>query len=66
VVTAEGRQNFSLKVPGVSVFSLPAFLRGAKTLDFTRLDAVVAGVRNENRLAKALVALVELRLGQER
>jgi hypothetical protein len=63
VVRAGSRQeSFRLTVPGVGAFSLEAFIAQAKDVDFMRLNAAVAGLRNEVQLAKAYVAMAKLRL----
>jgi hypothetical protein len=62
VQSARGRQNFSLKVTGVSAFSLESFIAQAKSMDFMQLEATVEGLRNELQLTKAYLALARLRL----
>ena len=58
----KGRQNFPLKVPGVTVYSLAAFLESAKGADPARLEALILGLRDENRLVQSLLTLAGMRL----
>ncbi len=62
VQAAHGRQNFSLKVTGVSAYSLEAFIAQAKAMDFMQLEATVEGLHNELQLTRAYLALAQLRL----
>ena len=59
---SQGRQNFTLKVTGVTAFSLEAFISQAKHADFLRLVATVEGLHNEVQLTKGYLALAGLRL----
>ena len=56
------RQNFTLRVTGVTAFSLEAFIAQAKHADFLRLVATVEGLHNEVQLIKGYLALAALRL----
>ncbi|MEO8100252.1 MAG: hypothetical protein ABI811_21300 [Acidobacteriota bacterium] len=62
VDTGQSRLNFDITVPGVSIFTLPRVLAGAGEIDVNRLQAVVAGLRDETERAAALTAIAELRL----
>jgi hypothetical protein len=54
--------RFPLKIAGVDTFSVPAFIRAAKGLDFARLESVISGLRDDSARAGAWVALAELKL----
>jgi hypothetical protein len=62
VQTARGRRNFGLRVPGVTAFTLGAFLTDAGTADLDRLTAAVLGLRDETAQSAAWVALAAVRL----
>lgn len=56
------RHRYVLRVPGATAFTLPDFLRAAKTLDHARLEAAVLSLKGETPQADGLIALAELRL----
>jgi hypothetical protein len=62
VETRLGRQVFQLELRPVSALTLETFLPQAKTIEFARLEAAVWQLRDDFTLARALVALAELRL----
>jgi hypothetical protein len=57
-----GRHNFGLRVPGVSAFTLTAFLASSGALDPDRTAAAVLGLRDETTQSAAWVSLAALRL----
>lgn len=60
--TGTRQQSFSLKAPGVTAFSLEAFIAQAKDLDFPQLAAAIGELHNELQLTKGYLALAGLRL----
>jgi hypothetical protein len=66
VNATEPPQSILLSVPGVSIYTTTAFISHAKDVDFPRLEAAVQQLRDPTRLAQALAALAELRLGSAR
>ena len=62
VQTPRGRRNFGLRVPGVSAFTLAAFLAAAGAHDPDRLTAALLGLRDETTQAAAWVNLAKIRL----
>jgi len=63
VDSGAGRHSFSLKVPGVTALRLPEVVRGARTADPARVEAIILGLREEKERVNALVALAAVRLG---
>ena len=57
-----GRHNFGLRVPGVSAFTLTAFLASSGQLDPDRTAAAVLGLRDETTQSAAWVSLAALTL----
>jgi hypothetical protein len=62
--TGRARHNFNLKVPGVATLTLSGLARNASGVDPVRLESVLIGLQDEERLARALNDLAALRLGQ--
>jgi hypothetical protein len=62
VDTRFGRHNFTLKVTGVTTLTLSALVRNASGIDPRRLESVLIGLQDEQRLASALNDLAALRL----
>src|SRR5205807_93823 len=66
VDTGFGRHNFTLKVPGVTTLTLSSLVRNAVGIDPRRLESILIGLQDEQRLASALNNLAALRLGVSR
>jgi len=62
VDTGRGRHTFAVKVPGIRGFDLTSVVKNASSVDPVRLEAVLAGLRDETRLASAMNSLAALRL----
>ncbi len=62
VDTGQHRYNFALRVPGVETLRLPAVMSLARGVDPARLEALLAGLRDETQMALALNALAAARL----
>ncbi len=62
VDTTRGRHTFGLKVPRVQAFGLPVDGLTLSGVDIERLEAVLAGLRDENLLSTELMAIAALRL----
>jgi uncharacterized membrane protein YjjB (DUF3815 family) len=48
-------------VPGISAYTLDAFLAQANSLDVSRLESAVMELQDETQLARGLLVLAELR-----
>ena len=64
VDTGRGRHNFNLKVPGVTTLTLSGLVRNALGIDPRRIESILIGLQDEERLAGALNDLAALRLGR--
>jgi hypothetical protein len=64
VDTGRGRHNFNLKVPGVTTLTLSRLISNASGVDPERLESVLIGLQDEERLARALNDLAALRLAE--
>ena len=56
VDTGLGRHYFNLKVPGVTTLTLSGLVRNALGIDPRRLESILIGLQDEQRLASALNA----------
>ena len=64
VDTGRGRHNFNLKVPGVTTLTLSRLISNASGVDPERLESVLIGLQDEERLARTLNDLAALRFWQ--
>ena len=64
VDTGRGRHNFNLKVPGVTTLTLSRLISNASGVDPERLESVLIGLQDEERLARELNDLAALRLAE--
>lgn len=65
VNAGRGRHNFNLKVPGVTTPTLSGLVRNSSGVDPWRLESVLIGLQDEERLARALNDLAALRLAEQ-
>jgi hypothetical protein len=61
VDTRDGRQVVPLHIPGVSTYTIDAFLEQADAAEFSRLESVVLELRDETQLANALLTIASLK-----
>jgi len=62
VDTGRGRQNFTLKVPGLQTRDLTGAVRTASGVDAERLEAILLSLRDESLMAAGFNALAAVRL----
>lgn len=64
VDTGRGRQAFALKVPGLQTSAFGGPIRELSLVDVQRLEAILAGIRDESLMSSQLNGLAALRLGR--